>query len=730
MIRTIFAALFAVFAFLSGSEAQAACSGSGVVWNCAAGSTAVEVQTAVNSSSDGATITVANGSYSWVSGINFSIAKATTLICATVGGCTVTGGGVIGENATCDGTSNKLQRVSGFIFSGGNNPRLWWAANGDGIPCLRTNIRIDHNTFTGTDGGGTIMYFGHFTATDNYIYGVVDHNTVMATAPFYLLVALNGPNNPPLGSQGGPNNLFVEDNTLTSTTMDSGGGPVCVDGWGGAAIVVRYNTFTNCRVAVHGVPHAWGPRNLEVYNNSITFTSGAGDPFTQGYRGIHHQGSGTFMVFNNTMNTFSGNSGSAIALLHYRSWTVGWNGIARCDGTVAGDGNRAPTDPNFGYPCFRQPGRDPAGNLFPIYVFNNKFGDGSKIDLSCEDEGESNPNTCVNHLVNNRDYFNAVGNNPQTSPTSPFNGTTGMGFGALANRPITCSTALTETQDAGKGGVGYFATNQGPQGALYQCSATNTWTLQYTPFTYPHPLVGTIPIRQNFQNFVEWAASASAGTADFTGYNIYRCNPVPCTPTMQIGTATTNMYFDTGLANSTTYRYKISAYGPSGETFQATTTDITTYGIPTVHDVSCSGDIASALTTAINASAAGDIVNIGAGSCSVGAMVTLTDACNAVNIQGQGIGLTTITANSGFLDCIVSGANAPTMHVAEMSLTGSGVTAPITVQGNGNPSRRGPFHIDHLNINYPAASVGISLIGNIWGMTDNLTCTTASGMCM
>jgi len=46
--------------------------------------------------------------------------------------------------------------------------------------------------------------------------------------------------------------------------------------------------------------------------------------------------------------------------------------------------------------------------------------------------------------------------------------------------------------------VGYWATDQGSwnqsgsggQGVLYKCTATNTWTLYYTPYTYPHPLQG------------------------------------------------------------------------------------------------------------------------------------------------------------------------------------------------------------------------------------------------
>jgi hypothetical protein len=88
-------------------------------------------------------------------------------------------------------------------------------------------------------------------------------------------------------------------------------------------------------------------------------------------------------------------------------------------------------------------------------------------------------------IIGNRDYFAEVSQTAQTSPTSPFNGTVGTGYGTLANRPATCTAH-----------VGYWATDQGSwntsgsggQGQLYVCTATNTWTLYYTPYTYPHPL--------------------------------------------------------------------------------------------------------------------------------------------------------------------------------------------------------------------------------------------------
>jgi hypothetical protein len=86
-----------------------------------------------------------------------------------------------------------------------------------------------------------------------------------------------------------------------------------------------------------------------------------------------------------------------------------------------------------------------------------------------------------NKTAENKDYYQQ-----QTS----FNGTVGTGTGTLANRPATCTPS-----------VAYWATDQGNwnqsgsggQGQLYVCTSTNTWTLYYTPYTYPHPLTAAGP---------------------------------------------------------------------------------------------------------------------------------------------------------------------------------------------------------------------------------------------
>jgi O-glycosyl hydrolase len=129
--------------------------------------------------------------------------------------------------------------------------------------------------------------------------------------------------------------------------------------------------------------------------------------------------------------------------------------------------------------------------LSPIYEFNDTAIGSVYYNYTVTD---------TTRLIPNRDFYpETLNQTAQTSTTSPFNGTSGSGHGTLANRPPTCTT-----------GVGYWATDQGTwnqsglsgtgtgvnyggQGELFKCTSTNTWTLGYTPYTYPHPLVSGIP---------------------------------------------------------------------------------------------------------------------------------------------------------------------------------------------------------------------------------------------
>jgi hypothetical protein len=165
-----------------------------------------------------------------------------------------------------------------------------------------------------------------------------------------------------------------------------------------------------------------------------------------------------------------------------------------CAGSETWDGNVG-VSPRLGWPCLDQPGwlfgigtgngDDPTFTSVPIVHFGNTR-NGTRVDPGI---GEA---ASVPYIVANAEYY---------FQGASFTGATGVGVGTLASRPATCTT-----------GVYYWATDQGSwntedstihaghgsnhtqgaDGLLYRCTSTNTWTLYYTPYDYPHPLRGGV----------------------------------------------------------------------------------------------------------------------------------------------------------------------------------------------------------------------------------------------
>jgi hypothetical protein len=440
----------------------------------------------LSAAADGAVLRFAPGNYSWNSFVNFSNSKGASVVCESPGACVVTpSGAVLGMNGTLSGTNNNLYRISGFKFqNGGKGPTIWFYGAG-----TMNQVRIDNNTFQSYSDSAIAIILGENSTVANF-YGVIDHNTLSNSSNMMLAFTIGATPAATGSLRGTSKNLFIEDNVLSFSSMTNAGHG-CIDGWGGNAIVFRKNKTTNCLVTQHGVPHSGGPTNFELYDNEISVNSGASS-FDACYRCFHHQGSGEFLAFRNTFSATGGKDG-ALEMTHYRSASpsaAGYNSsLGRCDGSSSIDGNRIQ-----GYPCWRQPGRDGLRNLQPMYVWGNRWADtGAMVPLTVANPwGATNPSVDT-HVAANRDYYNAVSASAQTSPTSPFNGSSGMGFGTLANRPTSCTT---NSQESG-GGVGYFATDQGANGTLYRCASTNNWVVHYTPYAYPHPLVsgggGSVP---------------------------------------------------------------------------------------------------------------------------------------------------------------------------------------------------------------------------------------------
>lgn len=453
-----------------------------------------QVQTAIDAASDGATINFDAGTYTWSSTIDMSPARGITLKGAGAGSSVVTPTGTIIRLTNNTANTSKLYRITGFTFdslSGTTNGMIFVYGAYD-----ITGLRIDHNSWTNMGDNQTVITAGATGGSHGAVYGVVDNNTVSGNyaCTFVMGFGYGGVATAavwPANRSGTVNNLFIENNTLTFTYLNATGHKVSIgDSWAGAAMVWRYNTITNGLISSHGTVHQGGTVNFEAYNNSITITSDAVH-FRDGYSSIHHHGSGEQYMYNNTVTTVTTPINSETFRVNdYRAYADHGDGdrteLGRCDGTNPIDGNTSPTGTYYGYPCWHQAGRDKDGNLRPLYIWNNVANGSTQINLAVSNSypADAPPAPSV-HVAANRDYYNAVSANAQTSSSSPFDGTTGMGFGTLANRPTTCTTGTWTG-----GGVGYWATDTS---TLYRCSATNTWSTQYQPYTYPHPLQGTYP---------------------------------------------------------------------------------------------------------------------------------------------------------------------------------------------------------------------------------------------
>lgn len=145
-------------------------------------------------------------------------------------------------------------------------------------------------------------------------------------------------------------------------------------------------------------------------------------------------------------------------------------------------------------------------------------------------------------------------------------------------------------------------------------------------------------------------------------------------------------------------------------------------------NVTCTGNITSALQSAISASGAGDIVNISAGSCTTTFLGSFADKPQ-FTIQGQGQGVTNINvSNDRWLELAYNGSNTPLFRITGMSFTGSSCSACIWFRVWANQVKvwRGGWRIDHITLYYPSNSDDgiIALYGPIWGLIDHVNITT------
>jgi hypothetical protein len=450
----------------SAGRAEAACTGASPTWTSTPDQTSVNA--CVANARDGDTINVSAGTATW-SEVTIS-GKSVNLLGAGSSSVTINGGSPVR-------LTNSGSRISGFTFNLGSG--------GSGF-VIEGSIgwRIDHNRVTRPAADTFVLAYGQ---AGRAVEGLIDNNDIT-----YGRVVYYGEDKGTGGGSGrwaeplaigSSKAIYIEDNTIRWLDGSSSGYLNHLDGNYGCRYVARFNNVIGGRFEAHALQgnDERGCRLWEIYNNTLT------NPSTPGYRPFLIR-AGTGMIFHNTSdgrflsNTIDfDNPRTAQPDVIAQTSKIG-----ACDGTSYADGNQGGGE---GYPCRDQIGRStdasrwnytnpaPAQAFFPAYIWRNTMPSGEiPSRLNCIGSAAQCTRQSTKHIVLNRDYF---------TYSASFNGTSGIGEGPLSSRPSTCTV-----------GVGYWATDQGewnsrnggPDGQLFRCSATNTWTVNYTPFAYPHPL--------------------------------------------------------------------------------------------------------------------------------------------------------------------------------------------------------------------------------------------------
>jgi hypothetical protein len=464
-------------------------------------------------------INIPAGSCSWSSPASFSVPTGNTNL--TIQGqtsCTGSGDPAL-NNLAC--TDNTL--ITDNVAYTSSDPGMLVITTGSG-PLRITGLSITGNGTTQTYHGGLII---NGTSTQvrvdhNHIYnintinfdttgitGVFDHNIIQGAVGAGW--SQNGDGSGFGDAQwaavtglGSSNFLYYEQNEFIN------GGNDC---YLGGRWAIRFNTFQQQQgtgfVQTHptgGSGRNRGCRAWELYGNN--FSTNGETAFN-----VFFLSSGTGVIWGNTAST--GQIENFVTLHSMRTdnsaytQTATPNGWGYCGTAFDGTGSGWDQNSNLttGYHCLDQPGMGKSDLLSgsfpnvidsllsllgwpnqasePLYEWNDAFTPAAGYSGTFWNIYQTT------EFVANSDYYLWCNASSPTGCTT-FNGTAGVGSGALASAPATCTK-----------GVGYWATDQGNwntsgngsgNGVLYICGSSNNWVATYTPYAYPHPLDSTTPV--------------------------------------------------------------------------------------------------------------------------------------------------------------------------------------------------------------------------------------------
>lgn len=453
-----------------------------------------DVKKVLEHASAGATVLIPSGTCTWTEPLYFTAPANLTLQGQTV--CTGSGAPNL-NNLNCsdrtaiiDGLSRGSSdpgmlnietaptgtfRLTGITFGWGGGTKT---DNGSVRLGVNTSeFRLDHVHFNKINA----LAFSHHDAPN--AGGVFDHVLLDGLTGSgwrdYGDFKSNGDSNWASATKLGSNNfVFFEDSTFNNASND------CQQGgrW-----VIRYNTFNNGGVQTHptgGAGRARGCRTWELYQNAFL------NPTTNNFN-VFFISSGTGVIWGNLAPSEFNNFVTLHSMRRDKSTypeLATPNGWGYCGTSFNGTSSNwdQNSDSRTGHRCLDQPGQGKGDLLvgdFPN-VINKATGCGSSSPCAWPREslepvyewlnvwnkpaggnGSYWSNYAPDVLVQNSDFY---------LYTPSFNGTSGVGSGALGSRPSICTA-----------GTAYWATETN---TLYQCGNNNSWDVYYKPYAYPHPL--------------------------------------------------------------------------------------------------------------------------------------------------------------------------------------------------------------------------------------------------
>lgn len=352
--------------------------------------------------------------------------------------------------------------------------------NNSNLPVVR-RIRIYDNRF---------RTLSHTLGQGNYAAGVIYHNIFQdARGPKVLGAGAGSWINNRM-AVGDANGWYHEDNTHTVTSGTYV--PMIISGTNnGGGWVARYNTLTGSGVSggvftfeSHGNQSAGilGPQKTEIYGNKFSAT---------GYSRFHDARGGKNIVF------FNKHEADDVADIRVREEYADFVSGTALDEYLCPDTISTVQVCSDSCICQKTHGS---------YFFNNRDYTADTLitvekgsDYACLVAGVAECTAVFGEgytapvendpleLVENREYW---------QDAASFDGTSGVGCGALTQ------AQLNSTYPSCTDGVAYWSTSQSCSdltdyvganpttpisGTLYKCAA-GTWSVLFTPYTYPHPL--------------------------------------------------------------------------------------------------------------------------------------------------------------------------------------------------------------------------------------------------